>query len=126
MKPFTALELKLSAFIIGVLELIWGFVALMDSRGRVSMLMELYSVREEFGLTLLLSALLLLTGSVFPCRNVRHWGLIICPLVTFPVSGFALTNNIINVGSLALPFLGAMALLILWFDVRGKPRAKLD
>jgi len=118
------LEIKLSGFIIGMTELIWAAATLGSSHGRIAGLMELYGTREEFGLLLALSGLLIVVGSVFPCRNVRHWGLLLCPFVTFPACGVAVAHNLMGVGALLLPFIGMMALLTMWFDARGKPRCE--
>lgn len=124
MKILTGVELKMSCFIIGMTQAIWGIFTMIDGKGRLSTMMEVYGVREEFSAILLIAALLTITGSVFPCRTVRHYGLILTPVATFPAAGFAFGNNVITIGTLLLPFLGAMALLIMWFDVRGKPREK--
>jgi hypothetical protein len=118
-------ELKISAFIIGALEVLWGIGMLYNPHGRLSALLELWGVREIFAVMLLLAGLLLVCGSAFPCRTVRHAGLILTPMITFPTFGFAVDNNMINVFALSLPFLGAMALLIMFMDSRGKPRAKV-
>ena len=121
-----ATEIKMSAFIIGMLELVWGFSAAFDLRGRMSMMLDVYSVREEFAALLLISGFMIIAGSVFPCRKIRHGGLILCPFVTVPAFGFALTNNITSASAVTLLFIGVVSILIMWFDVRGKPRAKLD
>lgn len=118
------LEIKLSGFIIGMMELMWATSTLWDTKGRIALVMDLYGTREEFGLLLAISGLLIVTGSVFPCRNIRHWGLLMCPLVVFPAAGVAVMHNMVSFGTLLLPFIGAMALLTMWFDARGKPREK--
>lgn len=118
-------EIKISAFIIGALEILWGMGMLYNPSGRLASLLELWDARELFGCSLLLAGLLLVAGSAFPCRKIRHAGLILTPMITFPVFGFVLDNNVVNVFSLSLPFLGMMALLIMFMDSRGKPRAKI-
>ena len=125
MSRFNPGELKISAFIIGALEILWGIGMLYNSTGRLAALLELWGVREMFAIFLLLAGLLLVCGSAFPCRKIRHSGLILTPMITFPTFGFAVDNNMINTFALSLPFLGAMALLIMFMDSRGKPRAKV-
>ena len=126
MRNASALEIKLSAVILGGLEAIWGMGMITGPMGNVGRLLELWGLKDEFGSLLLFAGLLVCLGSTFPCRKLRHWGLMLTPMICFPTFGLAVDNNMVNAFALSLPFIGCMALLIMWFDTSRKPRAKMD
>lgn len=121
------MELRLSAFIIGVLELIWAASITFDGGGRLANMLQMYQLHEEFSSLMALSSMFILLGSIMPCRAIRHVGLWITPIIMFPAFGLLVDNNITSAASFSLPFIGMMALFVYYMDVRGKPRAeKMD
>jgi hypothetical protein len=118
-------DLKLSSIILGGLQVLWGLGFLFNPGGRLAMLLELWNLRVFFAVFLELSGILLLIGSVFPYRKIRHLGLLLTPMITFPTFGVALTYETLNAVALSLPFVGLAALVIMFLDAKGKPRAKV-
>lgn len=116
------MELRLSAFIIAIFELIWAASVTFDGGGRLAGILQLYWLREEFCILITTSAMCILLGLVFPCRKIRHVGLWLSAFAVFPAFGLLVDNNITSAAAFSLPFLGMMALFIFYLDVRGKPR----
>lgn len=126
MRCFTAAEIKLSSFTIGGLEFIWASVISLDPNGRLSMLLQLYDLRMEFVSVLSVAGALLMAGSIFPWRKMRHVGLCLSPLVTFPTFGVLIGHGLTGALSFSLPFLGIMSLVTFFMDAKRKPRATMD
>ena len=120
------MELKLSAFIIAIFELIWAATVTFDKGGRLAGILQLYGLREEFSSMMAASSMCILLGCMFPCRKLRHAGLWITAFAVFPAFGLMVDNNMTSSAAFSLPFIGLMALFIFYVDVRGKPRQNVE
>lgn len=127
MRCFTAMEIKLASFTIGGLQFIWASVISIEPRGQLSMMLQLYDLRYEFVTLLAAAGALLMSGSLFQWRKMRHIGLWLTPMICFPAFGVLIGHGV-TAGALAfsLPFLGIMALVTFFMDAKRKPRGKMD
>ena len=118
---------KFDALIIGGLEVLWSAVVFLPSTtSRLALALQDYGIESVWGLMLLSSGILCVTGAMLPYRNLRHVGLWLSAMVMFPTFGVMVQEGIMSIVSLSIPFLGIMALVLWANDVRNKPREKMD
>ena len=127
MRCFTSFEIRASSFVLGEMMLIWSAVVYLDYHGRLSLMLDLWGAREIFSLAMGIAGLMMIVGSIFPMRKLRHAGLWLTPLVSFPAFMLLAENNMIGLKSISLPVIGIMSLVIFFMDAKRKPRyAQMD
>lgn len=129
MTPFRCLnakEIRFASILIAGLELIWAWIVYFEGRGRLSFFLQIYDAREEFAALMVLCALMIVAGCLWPCRKLRHWGLWTTALISFAIFWFMFYLEIYGLMFATLPWVGLMALVIYFMDSVRKPREKMD
>lgn len=113
---------KISAVTLGGIMILWSFLAFGTEGSLFVRTLEQEGVAGEWGVAMFLNGLLLLLGSFFPWRRLRHIGLTLCCFQMFALGGFFFRLGIFTPVSVTFPYLGLMSLITLMAEVKGKPR----
>lgn len=115
-------HLKISAFSLAGIMLIWSFLAFGPDDSLFSRTLADGRYADEWGVFMFLNGLLLMIGCLCPWRAGRHIGLSLCCFQFFALGGYFFRMGVITPVSASMPWLGLMALITLMAEVKGKPR----
>lgn len=115
-------HLKISAFMLAGIMLIWSFLAFGPSDSLFVRTLNDAGLAQQWGGIMFLNGLLLLAGCILPWRSGRHIGLILCCFQMFALGGYFFEREIFTPVSASMPWLGLMSLITLMAEVKGKPR----
>lgn len=115
-------HLKISAVTLGGIMILWGFLALGPQDSLFVRYLNHSDLAEEWGGTMFLNGLMLLIGSFFPLRKLRHIALTLCCFQMTALGGYFFELGLFTPVTVTMPYLGLMALITLMAEVKGKPR----
>lgn len=115
-------HLKISAFTLAGIMLIWSFLAFGPEGSLFYQTLDDGGYSAEWGVFMFLNGLLLLIGCLCPWRAGRHIGLSLCCFQFFALGGYFFRLGIFTPVSSSMPWLGLMALITMLAEVKGKPR----
>ena len=113
---------KISAVTLAGIMLIWSFLTLGPDDSLFVRTLNEEGIAVHWGVMMMLNGLLLLIGSVFPLRSIRHIGLTLCCFQMMALGGYFFELEVFTPVSASMPWLGLMALITLMAEVKGKPR----
>jgi len=81
-------HLKISAFTMAGIMIIWGFLAIGPSDSLFVRYLNYGGLAEEWGAAMFLNGIVLLLGCICPWRSGRHIGLALCCFQMMALGGF--------------------------------------
>lgn len=115
-------HLKISAVTLGGIMILWSFLAFGTDDSLFVQALAEEGALPYWGTFMFLNGLLLLLGSFFPLRRLRHIGLTLCCFQMFALGGFFFRMGIFTPVSVTMPYLGLMSLITLMAEAKGKKR----
>jgi hypothetical protein len=115
-------HLKISAFSLAGLMLIWGQLAFGPDNSLFVQTLNEEGIAAQWGVLMMLNGLLLMVGCICPLRSLRHIGLTLCCFQFVALGGYFFQLEVFTPVSASMPWLGLMALITLMAEVKGKPR----
>lgn len=115
-------HLKISAFSLAGIMLIWGLLALGPQDSLFYRTLDDGGIAAVWGVFMMLNGLLLMIGCLCPWRSGRHIGLSLCCFQFMALGGYFFRMGVFTPVSASMPWLGLMALITLMAEVKGKPR----
>jgi len=113
---------KISAVTMAGILLIWSMLALGTEDSLFVRTLNDSGLAIQWGFMMFINGLMLLLGSVFPWRSLRHIGLTFCCFQMMALGGYFFELQIFTPVSASMPWLGLMSLITLMAEVKGKPR----
>ena len=113
---------KISSVIIGGIQIMWSVIAFGPNDSLFYRTLRESSFEEEWAVMLSSVGLLIVFGSFFKCRRMRHIGLALSALVMTALGGTFFLAGVVTPVSVIMPFLGVMSIIILLSEATGKPR----
>ena len=113
---------KIAAVMLGGVMLLWSFIALGPPDSLFAATIQKMNTQCEWAAIMACNGILLLAGSLFPWRSLRHIGLALCCFNMTALGGFFFLQGLVTPVSVTMPYFGLMALITLMAEVKGKPR----
>lgn len=115
-------HLKISAFTLSGIMLIWSFLAFGNEESLFTRTLNESGIALQWGAIMFLNGLLLFAGCILPWRSGRHIGLTLCCFQMMALGGYFFEQGIFTPVSASMPWLALMSLITLMAEVKGKPR----
>ena len=113
---------KIASFMLGGIMLLWAAIPLASDESLLVKYLNLDDVTGEWGFVMLANGLLLMIGSLFQWRSMRHIGLALCCFVMFAFGGYFFAWGLFTPVTVLMPYLGLMSLITLMAETKAKPR----
>lgn len=111
----------MSGILIGGVEIIWS-LAIEFTQSAIGRALDSLGVGGVFFWSLLAVGVSCMCGSIFKCRKVRMAGLSASPFLLLPCSFFLMLEGVVNAGTLLMPWIAFMSVLVLLRDSTRKTR----
>ena len=113
---------KISAVMLGGIMMIWSLLALGPDSSLFARTLNESGYAGQWGVLMLINGMMLLIGSIFPLRSLRHMALAFCCFQMAALGGYFFESGIFTPVSASMPWLSLMSLITLMAEVKGKPR----
>lgn len=113
---------KIASFMLAGIMLFWSALSLGPDESLFVKYLELENVEFQWAFILFANGMLLLLGSIFPWRSMRHIGLALGCFVMMAFGGYFFLLGLFTPVTVVMPYLGLMSLITLMAEVKGKPR----
>lgn len=113
---------KIASVMLAGIMIFWSALALGPDDSLFVKYLKMEDVEAQWAFILFSNGLLLLLGSIFPWRSMRHIGLALGCFVMMAFGGYFFAWGLFTPVTVLMPYLGLMSLITLMAEVKAKPR----
>lgn len=116
--PFGTVETRWATLLIGIQEALWASAPLID-QGHLAKALGRHG--DDWFFVMFFCGVMLIVGSIFPCRSLRHIALFLSSVVWMVTFGLLIKQQAtLSAPMLTIPAMGIFCLLLLFNDAAKK------